>query len=365
MSSAAATPLSAAQLLAALEAASPEELAAICTKLSVASKPSKSAAAGGGGGVGRPKKEAIPLPESEDGDAPPESAYRVAEADIQDGVCDGRRLTDPDRRWKPAIYGERQCGGTIKDDGLCATCLRRREKFASDPSPKVDWHGRLTDDPMDWAHMLGTTWAEKANPVWGAGSAAGSEVAGAPAAAAAASAAASKAEKAAQKEAEKAAKAAAKELEKAQKAAAKEAEKAAKAAAKEAEKKAKEEAKAAEKAKKEAEKAAAAAAKKPAAAAAKKAATPAAAAAPAAVPAKADTSASAAKAELELYFDSASGDTWAIKDGLVHEYCAMTEKVGKVLGRAIRTGEDVTVEPLPAEGEASSASEADSGDLAL
>jgi hypothetical protein len=330
------------------------------------SKPSKSAAAGGGGGTGRPKKEAVPLPESEDGDAPDESAYRVSEDDIQDGVCDGRRLTDPDRRWKPAIYGERQCGGAIKDDGLCATCLRRREKFASDPSPKVDWHGRLTDDPMDWAHMLGTTWAEKANPVWGAGSAAGSEASAAPAvAAAAASAAASKAEKAAAKEAEKAQKAAAKEAEKAQKAAAKEAEKAQKAAAKEAEKKAKEEAKAAEKAKKEAEKAAAASAKKPAAAAKK--ATPAAAggggaaAAPAAVPAKADTSAAAASAEQELIL--IDGAIHAVKDGLVYAYDEVQEKVGAVLGRAVRTGDDVTIEPLPVEGEA--ASEADSGDLAL
>jgi hypothetical protein len=360
MSSPAAT-VSAAQLLAALEAASPEELAAICTKLSVA-KPSKSAAAGGGGG--KPKKEAVPLPESEDGDAPDESAYRVAEEDIQEGVCDGRRLTEPDRRWKPAIYGEAQCGGAVKEDGLCATCVRRREKFAADPSPKVGWHGRLTEDPMDWAHMLGTLWAEKANPVWGAGSAAGSEVSGAPAAvAAAASAAASKAEKAAAKEAEKAQKAAAKEAEKAQKAAAKEAEKAQKAAAKEAEKKAKEEAKAAEKAKKEAEKAAA---KKPAAAA-KKAATPAAAggggaaAAPAAVPAKADTSAAAATATQELIL--IDGAIHAVKDGLVYAYDEVQEKVGAVLGRAVRTGDDVTIEPLPVEGEA--ASEADSGDLAL
>jgi hypothetical protein len=348
-----AAPLSAAQLLAALEAASPEELAAICTKLSV-TKPSKSAAAGGGGG--KSKKEAPPLPESEDGDAPDESAYRIPEEDIQDGVCDGRRLTDPDRRWKPAIYGERQCGGAIKEDGLCATCVRRREKFASDPSPKIGWQGRLTEDPMDWCHMLGTTWADDAKPVWGAGSAAGSEVGPAPAAAAASSAA-SKAEKAAAAEAKKVAK----ELEKEAKKAAKEAEKAEKAAAKEAEKAAKAAAKEAEKAAKEAEKAAK---KATAPAKSSNAAGGGGATAPATVlPAKADTSASASVAKMELHM--IEGEMRAVMDGMVYAYDEVTEKVGEVLGRAVRTGDDVSIETTPGVSLSEAASSEEGGDLAL
>jgi hypothetical protein len=267
MSTSTPIPFPPAQLLALVDALSPEELELLRAKLSVAPAPAKKAArpsaAAGGGGV-RPKKGAAvvwgPLPEPDEGEEPDASAYRIA-APV-DGVCDGRRFNDGDpttvdRRWKPAVYRELQCGGVITEDGLCATCLRRREKYAAEPSPKVGWLGRLSEEPPEWCHMLGTAWATEKKPVFGAGSAASSEVSVASAAAKASAVAAEKAQKAAAKAAEKAQKAAAKAAEKAAKAAAKEETK----AQREAEKAAAAAVRAAEK---EAKRAAQAAAKKPA-----------------------------------------------------------------------------------------------------
>jgi hypothetical protein len=171
----------------------------------------------------RPKKESV-LPDGEGGDAPTAEDYRIPAEDIKAGVCNGRRLTEPDRRWKPAIYGEVQCGGTVSEDGLCAVCVRRLAKYTEGGGPKVGWLGRLTEEPMEWCHMLETKWAEEKKPVWGAGSVVE------------ASAVSSKAEKeaaAAAKKAEKEAAAAAKKAEKEAAAAAKKAEKAAKKATKE------------------------------------------------------------------------------------------------------------------------------------
>jgi hypothetical protein len=280
MSTSTPLPFPPAQLLALVDALSPEELELLRTKLSVAPAPAKKASAAAGGGGVRPKKGAAvvwgPLPEPEDGeDEPDASAYRIA-APV-DGVCDGRRFNDGDpttvdRRWKPAVYRELQCGGAIVEDGLCATCLRRREKYAAEPSPKVGWLGRLTEEPPEWCHMLGTAWATEKKPVFGAGSAAGSEVSVASAAAKASAVAAEKAQKAAAKEEAKAQKAAEKAAAAAVRAAEKEAKREANRAAHALAQAAKEEArlaaKAAAMAAKEAAKAAAAAAK----AAAKKAA---------------------------------------------------------------------------------------------
>jgi hypothetical protein len=136
------------------------------------------AAAGGGG---KPKKEAQPPPEAdEDGDAPDASAYRIPAEEVEEGVCVGRRLTVVDKRWKPAIYGESQCGGTVTADGLCAKCVGKRERFAALDAEgntktvchnKSDWTGVVTEEPPPDIHMLGTVWAETKRPIWGAGSA--------------------------------------------------------------------------------------------------------------------------------------------------------------------------------------------------
>lgn len=260
--------MSASELIAMVEKMTVEERARLRALLMV-----EPATEGGGGGVAaapRPKKGAAvvwgPLPEPEDGEEPDASAYRIS-APVA-GVCDGRRFNekDPlaiDRRWKPAVYRELQCGGAIKDDGLCATCLRRREKYAAEPSPKIGWLGRISDEPLEWCHMLGTAWAEERKPIFGAGSASASasEVSAASAASKAEAAAAEKARKAEEKAAAKAEKAAAAEKAKAERAAEREAKKEANRAAHAAAQAEKEAARLAAKAEKEAAKAAAAAEK--------------------------------------------------------------------------------------------------------
>ena len=116
--------------------------------------------------------EVAPMPETEDGSAPDASEYRVSEADIDHSVCIGR-AKDDDKRWSPIIYRERQCGKKLEEDSdLCKTCHTREEKYAESSSPKIGWMGRVTEEPLDWVHMLGTTWAEEKKPKFNGSSAA-------------------------------------------------------------------------------------------------------------------------------------------------------------------------------------------------
>ena len=285
--------------------------------------------------AGRPKVAPAPvsLPVAvagNDEEAPEADAYRLSPEEIREDLCQGRRLSPDtqDKRWKPSVYREVQCSGKpAAGSELCATCAKRQERYAEDDSPKANWHGRISDEPFGWAHMLGTTWAEEKKPKWlgsAAPSASASVVADdsdaasevsdpAPAAAGAGSA---KANKAAEKEAAKAAK----EAEKAAAKAAKEAEKAAAKAAKEAEKAA---AKAAKEAEKEAKKAEKPAAKKPAAAKQ--------------VPAKADTGAEVAETAGSMSIIDGT-EYWVLPNGNVYDYDSATEKGGDFVGRLTEDG---------------------------
>jgi hypothetical protein len=332
------------------------------------------------------------LPEAADGEAPAVSAYRVSAADIDHSVCVGRRLADStkDTRWKPAVYREFQCGKELSDEeesDLCPTCSARKTRYDAAPGPKVEWMGRITEEPLGWLHMLGTDWASGAKgPKWiggdggsdtasvasggsgateqmstvsvstgaGGGAAATAAVSVASKAEAAAAKAAAKLEEAKAKAAakileaeakaaakaeavalkakEKAEAAALKEKEKAAAAAAKEAEKAAKAAAKEAEKVAKEKAKAEAAAAKKAPKATAGGAGSGASASAKAQAIAAPVAAKAA-PASAET------AETEGEIKLIGSDLYIVKGGNVYEYDSATEKAGALVGVLNEDGE--------------------------
>lgn len=314
------------QILNTLRGATEEQLASLSALLS---RRTSSAATGSKKSVGRPRKEvvatvALALPET-DGEAPSAAAYRLRAEDIDMSTCLGRKLAGgEDKRWKPVIYRESQCGAAVEDGcDLCKTCQRRLEKFVEAPKAGP-WTGRVTEEPLGWVHMLGTEWAEEKKPRFSADGAAAS-VSDAASVASAPSAASSKKsveEKAAEKEAAKAAKAAAA-------AAAKEA----KAAEKEAAKAAKEAEKAAAKAAKEAEKAAAKAAKEAAAAAKKAASPPKKAAAPkkAASPAKAATEVEAADAAGELKL--IDGTLYMVRAENVYEYDEISEKAGDFVGR--------------------------------
>ena len=186
---------------------------------------------------GRPAKaktaKAVALPDAAAGEAPAASEYRIDASDIDSSVCVARSLDDGiDKRWKPRVYRESQCGKPVAEGSdLCKVCTSRHEKYAADTSKPGHWNGRITEEPDVWVHMLGTDWAEDKNPVF-LGPEAGSDadtgsVASGPAAGSGSSkemtpAAAKKAEAAAAKEAKKAEAAAAKEAKKAAAAAAKE-----------------------------------------------------------------------------------------------------------------------------------------------
>ena len=336
----AATPEQCADMLDALNRGFPlhsERLAAAAgADVTTPVKPAKAKKAPSAPQKAKKEKAApAPLPEAAEG-APDASDYRVDPDSIDEEVCIGRNLKGgEDKRWKPAVYRESQCGGKrVEGSDLCSKCSKREEKAAENPAKPGDWNGRITEEPDDWVHMLGTTWAEEkgckflgsghqappssaasvADAAEAASENAGAEempVAAAPVADKAAVAAAKKAEK----EAEKAAAAAAKAAAAAEKAAAKEAEKAAKAA---------------EKAAAAAEKAAAKEAEKLAKAAAK----------PAAKPAPKATKAEAKKpvaekepvvveGELKLI----DGTLYMVKNGNVFEYDELAEKAGDFVGR--------------------------------
>jgi len=294
-------------------------------------------------GPGRPKKAATaaapvavaPVVADTDG-APAATAYRLLSSAIDHSVCVGRSLGDAthdcrDRRWKPIIFREMQCGGARADGSdLCSKCHRRCEKASSGADPaKTGWNGRVTEAPPAWTRMLGTEWAERTQPKW-LGVAPAEDAASVGSAdsgsvkeempAATETPAASKSAKLTEKVAAKAAAKAAKEAEKVAAKAAKEAEKAAAKSAKEAEK-------AAAKSAKEAEKAAAKPKKAPKAAATE-----------ATAPAKAATAAAVQTAsELKLI----DGTLYTIKNGNVYEYDELTEATGDFVGRLGADGESI------------------------
>jgi len=346
-----ATPEQAADILSALDRGLPifnsRKEVAVEKPLATPVK-AKKAAAKAPGAPKKAEKAAKPVAElpSAAGGAPDASEYRIT--DIDESVCVGREFAGEDKRWKPIIFREAQCGGkVVEGSDLCTKCARRQEKYAAEPKAGP-WKGRVTEEPLDWIHMLGTAWAEEKAPKFNgdtqsaaasdAGSVAeaeenasveempaGDTQSAAPAPKAKTSAAAEKAAAAAAKKAEKEAAAAAKLAEKEAEKAKKLAEKEAAAAAKLAEKEA---AAAAKKAEKEAEKAKKPA-KKPAAKAkpAKKADAKVAAAEPVAV-----------EGELKLI----DGTLYMVKSGNVYDYDEMAEKAGDFVGRLCG---DETIDP--------------------
>ena len=310
-----------------------------------------------------PKKVAAPPPASSSG-APDASTYRLLPSEIDESTCIGRDLKGgEDKRWKPIIHRESQCGGKrVEGSDLCSKCSGREQKAAADPdkATKFGWNGRVTEEPHDDVHMLGTAWAEKKKPVFTstdstdsdtesvaksltfdsaaavatAAPIVSSEEMSAPAkkpTAAAEKAAAAKAAK----EAEKAAAKAAKEAEKADAKAAKEAEKAAAAAEKAAEK-------------------AAAKAAAPKKTAAKKAATP----SPSAPDAKVSTAAEPLVAKGKIL--CIDGSMYMVKNANVYDYNEITDVVGDFVGRlnpdkTIDTdGDEVEAEESGADSDAAS-----------
>ena len=206
-------------------------------------------------------EEAAVVPEAE----PAASDYRLCAADIDHSTCLARVLKGgEDKRWKPIIYRESQCGKKQVEGGdLCTRCTKNEAAYdGSGGHHGGPWRLRVTEEPPGWLHMLGTAWATDKPPVFNASASSSSS------ASSSASTVGDSDSDAESKDAAKATKAAAKAEAKAakeaaavEKTAAKEAAAAAK-AAKEAEKAAEKAEKAAAKAIKDAAAAVTAAAKK-------------------------------------------------------------------------------------------------------
>ena len=289
-----------------------------------------------------PKEKVAPLalPAAVEG-APEASEYRLP-ADSWDADACIARITKggEDKRWKPIIFRESACGGkVVEGSDLCAKCCKREEKYAADPKPG-DWCGRLTEEPLDWQHMLGTSWADEKKPKFlGSGDtqSVGHQVSGAASVAdevASENGSAEEMPAPAKAKPDAAAKAAAKEAAAAAKAAEKEAAKAAKAAEKEAEKAAKLAAATAAKEAAAAAKAAAAAAAKAAKGAKAKATDAAAVKAVKAAPKAAKAVAvAAAPVEVEGELKLIDGTLYMVKKGNVFEYDELTEVAGDFVGR--------------------------------
>jgi chemotaxis protein histidine kinase CheA len=270
--------------------------------------------------VKKEEKEKEDLPEASSG-APDASAYRMSAASIDISTCVARITKDgEDKRWSPAVYRERQCGKEVTENGLCKTCSARAEKYEGKAGA---WLGRVTEEPLEWVHMLGTEWAEKKKPVFkDADKDADAESVGI------VSAQEMKPEEKEKEKEEKAKKVAKPKPSEEEKAAAKAAAKAAKEAEKEAAKAA---AKAAKEAAKEAEKAAKAAKeaeKKPAEKKAVKKAVK-------AVKAEEVKVVEAAVEEVTGEMGIIDGTVYFARNGNVYNYSELDEEIGSYVGRLV------------------------------
>jgi len=285
---------------------------------------------------------------------------RLAPSAILPGVCMGRALK-ADKQYKPHVYRERQCGSAcVEGSDLCSKCDNGQKEYAADPSYHK-WPGRITEEPFDWVHMMGTAWAEEKKPKF-IGSGGASSSSSSSSSVSAASDSGSENGDAEEMSAPAPAPAPAPAAKPKKVSAAAAAKKEAAAAAK-AERDAAKAEKAAADAAAKAEKAAAAAAAKPAktAKSAKTAkpvkAAAAAAAAAVAVPAAAASDAVPEDSEGELTF--IKGENYMVKTGgRVYKYDEDTEKTGDYVGRltAFRTIDDT----IPEEADAESDSESES-----
>ena len=111
--------------------------------------------------------EAAPVVPVAEPVVPAPSDYRVCAADIDHSTCLGRVLKGgEDKRWKPIIYRESQCGKKQVEGGdLCTICTKNEAAYDGKVGP---WRLRVTEEPPGWLHMLGTTWAAKKKPVFNA-----------------------------------------------------------------------------------------------------------------------------------------------------------------------------------------------------
>jgi len=92
------------------------------------------------------------------------SAFHPQMIDTSAQACKGRReAPEPDRRFKPFIFGAMQCKNLAVQDsgGLCATCVTHLAAHTAAPDSKHGWHGRVDEAPElmpATSHIAGGPW---------------------------------------------------------------------------------------------------------------------------------------------------------------------------------------------------------------
>ena len=93
---------------------------------------------------------------------------RMNPDDINEELCQARKLPDALPGYKPIVYRETQCTKPKKTDDLCGSCHKALEKaielgdeFVCHKTGHPKWLGLITEEPLPSCHMLGTAWAEK------------------------------------------------------------------------------------------------------------------------------------------------------------------------------------------------------------
>ena len=108
-----------------------------------------------------PAHEPVVEPAPEPIGPPTAAHYRMTAGAVDHSKCLGRSLVAGDKRFRPTVFHEAQCGHSrVPNSDLCRHCLKRQKLFFEEGYFK-HWNGLITEEPLDCCHMLGTQWASK------------------------------------------------------------------------------------------------------------------------------------------------------------------------------------------------------------
>jgi hypothetical protein len=103
-------------------------------------------------------------------DAESEARYDLAlgVGITDDALCQARLMGEPDARFKPMVFSERQCSRRpAEGDDLCKSCRKNLENFAvKEGAAGQRWHNRVTEPITGHSHTLTSEWAEAVKPKW-------------------------------------------------------------------------------------------------------------------------------------------------------------------------------------------------------
>lgn len=142
--------------VAFLSSAHPEEIQEVRTALGIVTPVASKAVSVSSSSSKPGKVQKAPFP-AHTVDRPTAENYRFPKDMINHAFCIAREVGNPDDRFFPKALTERPCGEIpVEGSDLCAKCLAKEEIYKRNPGPG-SWVGRITEEPLDWQNMLGTT----------------------------------------------------------------------------------------------------------------------------------------------------------------------------------------------------------------